>query len=46
MYDERLLSLENMVEDVLYSVDNIEPSINTNIETLNNNDGGVINFRK
>ncbi|HFU75382.1 MAG TPA: hypothetical protein ENK66_03970 [Arcobacter sp.] len=33
------------VEDIPYDID-IQPSVNTNIETFNNKDGGVVNFKK
>jgi len=35
----------NSVEDIPYDID-IQPSINTNIETLNNNSGGIVNLGK
>lgn len=36
-------TLESAIEDIPYNID-IEPSINTNIETLNNN--GIVNLKK
>lgn len=42
---KRLSSLANSIDDIPYNID-VKPSINTNIETLNNNDGGVVNFKK
>lgn len=42
--NKHLSSIKSAIEDIPYNID-IEPTVNTNIETLNNSDGGIVNFK-
>jgi len=43
---EDLSAIKNTMVDISYSLEDIESSSTTHIENLNNNDGGVVNFKK